>query len=76
MLVKSLQLGLSRCAGRANMGESVRGRGRAPSTEAHWGPLRAAPQTAAVLRAKTLLHSNLRRREAAPQVALSECSRP
>eukprot|EP00969_Alexandrium_andersonii_P174692 7724701-Alexandrium_andersonii.AAC.1 len=34
MWVKSVQLGLSRCAGRAAMTESPRGQGRTTSTEA------------------------------------------
>eukprot|EP00969_Alexandrium_andersonii_P300969 13306110-Alexandrium_andersonii.AAC.1 len=46
MLVKSVQLGLSRCTGRATMADSPRGQGRTPSTEAQWAPLRAAPQRA------------------------------
>eukprot|EP00969_Alexandrium_andersonii_P188447 8327584-Alexandrium_andersonii.AAC.1 len=46
MLVKSVQLGSSRCAGRATIAEMPLGQGRSPSREAHWAPLRAAPKRA------------------------------
>eukprot|EP00969_Alexandrium_andersonii_P300959 13305449-Alexandrium_andersonii.AAC.1 len=71
-----MQLGLRRCAGLVTMAESPRGQGRTPSTEDHWGPLKSRPQTGAIPWAKMPLHSILGRREAAPQVALSERSRP
>eukprot|EP00969_Alexandrium_andersonii_P367963 15471841-Alexandrium_andersonii.AAC.1 len=58
------------------MAESPCGRGRTPSTEAHWGSLQSRPHMGAVLWAQMRLRSNLERREVAPQVALSECSRP
>eukprot|EP00969_Alexandrium_andersonii_P279320 12346338-Alexandrium_andersonii.AAC.1 len=62
MLVKSVELGSSRCAHRATMAESNHGRGRAPSTEAHWGPLRADPQNRrAALWARALRQSGLGR---------------
>eukprot|EP00969_Alexandrium_andersonii_P232786 10278022-Alexandrium_andersonii.AAC.1 len=54
MLVKSVQLGLGRCAGSATMAESPRGRGRTPSTEAHWGYPQRGPQTGAALQARAL----------------------
>eukprot|EP00969_Alexandrium_andersonii_P208222 9197779-Alexandrium_andersonii.AAC.1 len=40
------------------------------------GPPQSRPQTGAVLRAKMRSRNSLGRREAAPQVALSERSRP
>eukprot|EP00969_Alexandrium_andersonii_P290017 12818867-Alexandrium_andersonii.AAC.1 len=65
MLVKSVQVGLSRRDSSATVAESPRGQGRTPpprltghcgrvtpqaradpSTEAHWGPLKAAPKRA------------------------------
>eukprot|EP00969_Alexandrium_andersonii_P366880 15469484-Alexandrium_andersonii.AAC.1 len=67
MLVKSAQLGLCRCAGRATKAESPRGRGRAPSTEAPWGSL---PQTGAVLWAKMILRNKLGRRKGGSEGAL------
>eukprot|EP00969_Alexandrium_andersonii_P253496 11203675-Alexandrium_andersonii.AAC.1 len=73
MLVKSVQLGLSRCAGRVTMAESPHGRGRTPSTEAHSEP---PPNRRRTIGGDAFLHSNLGRREAAPQVAVSERSRP
>eukprot|EP00969_Alexandrium_andersonii_P082744 3648073-Alexandrium_andersonii.AAC.1 len=43
MSVESVQLGFSRCAGHATMGESPHGRGRAHFTQAHWGPSAPPP---------------------------------
>eukprot|EP00969_Alexandrium_andersonii_P117903 5214888-Alexandrium_andersonii.AAC.1 len=57
MLVKSVQLGLSRCTGRAAMAESPRGRGRTPPHRLP-GPPESHPQMGAVLWAKMLVHSN------------------
>eukprot|EP00969_Alexandrium_andersonii_P017821 779712-Alexandrium_andersonii.AAC.1 len=55
------------------MAESPHGHGQIPGSP---GPLQSHSQTGAVLRVKTLAHSNLGRRKAATQVALSERPRP
>eukprot|EP00969_Alexandrium_andersonii_P031903 1393919-Alexandrium_andersonii.AAC.1 len=43
MLVKFVQLGSNRCAGRPTMAESPGGQGQTPCTEAHCGPPEPPP---------------------------------
>eukprot|EP00969_Alexandrium_andersonii_P332415 14689648-Alexandrium_andersonii.AAC.1 len=76
MLVKVVQLGSIQCVGRATLADSALRRGRTPFTEAHWGPPQRRLPTGAILWAKRRFESNVGRREAVPQVALYELSRP
>eukprot|EP00969_Alexandrium_andersonii_P231084 10205575-Alexandrium_andersonii.AAC.1 len=64
MLVQSVQLGFSRCAGRATAARAD------PLHRNSLGPPHGRPQTGAVLWARALRQSDLGRRFAAPQVAV------
>eukprot|EP00969_Alexandrium_andersonii_P198144 8751823-Alexandrium_andersonii.AAC.1 len=61
-----MNIGSSRCAGRATKADSPREWGWTRSTEAH-GPPQIHPKTSAILWAKICLRGNSGRREAAPQ---------
>eukprot|EP00969_Alexandrium_andersonii_P283142 12517282-Alexandrium_andersonii.AAC.1 len=67
MLAEAVQLGVSRCGGRATMANSPLGQGQTPFHRGSLGPPQNGLQTGAVLWPTMLSHSNLRGHEEGPQ---------